>query len=113
MLYRLKFDGYVGGILKRCGFNTSASLDFWPTGATADWVKRGKRKSWKPIEAAALGISQIAAERVEARQLSLVEAQFVVTTAEEIARENGARDEVLEHLALVIWKVIPGAAKEN
>ena len=28
MLYRLRFDEFVGGILKRCGYDTSASPKF-------------------------------------------------------------------------------------
>ena len=106
MFYRAKFDGFVGGILKRCGYATSDSLKFWPAGATAEWMKRGKSKGWKPIEAAAIGVSQIALEWVEAGQVTAAEAQFIAGMAAQVARENGAREEVLGQLALL---AIPAA----
>lgn len=113
MFYRLKFDGFVGGILKRCGYDTSGSLDFWPVGATPEWVKRGKSKGWRPIEAAALGVSHTALMQVEAGQISAADAQYISSIADQIARKNGARDAVLQHLSLMTWKAIPGTAKER
>ncbi len=107
MFYRAKFDGFVGGILKRCGYDTSAALGFWPAGATAEWIKRGKSKGWKPIEAAALGVSQTALERQEAGQIDAADAQFISNVASQVASENGARREVIEHLALVTYVAIP------
>ncbi len=113
MFYRLKFDGIVGGILKRCGYQTSETLNFWPTGATPEWVKRGKSKGWKPVEAAALGVSQISLERLEAGQMSVADAQFIATTAHEVALEMKVRDEVSDHLCDMAWVVIPNVKKEN
>ena len=113
MFYRLKFDGIVGGILKRCGYQTSETLNFWPTGATPEWVKRGKSKSWKPVEAAALGVSQTALELVEAGQMSVAEAQLIAMTAHTVALEMKVRDEVSDHLILVAYELIPNAKKEN
>ena len=109
MFYRARFDGFVGGILKRCGYDTSAALDFWPVGATPEWIERGKSKGWKPIEAAALGVSQTALERKEAGQIDAAEAQFIASMASQVASENGARREVIEHLALVTYGAIPDA----
>ena len=113
MFYRVRFDGFVGGILKRCGYDTSASLNFWPVGATPEWVKDGKNKGWKPIEAAAYGVSRTALERAKAGQISSAEARFVASMANQVARECGAREKVLHHLALMTWEAIPDAAKER
>ena len=113
MFYRLKFDGIVGGILKRCGYQTSESLNFWPTGTTPEWVKLGKSKGWKPMEAAALGVSHIALERAETGQMSGAEAQSIAMTAHQVAMEMGARDEVLERLMVVAYEAIPNAIEES
>ena len=106
MFYRLKFDGIVGGILKRCGYQTSETLNFWPTGATPEWVKRGKSKGWKPVEAAALGVSQTALERVEAGQMSGAEAQLIAQAAHQVALEMKVRDEVSDHLSDIVAKIM-------
>lgn len=113
MFYRLKFDGLVGGILKHCGYDTSAALDFWPMGATPEWVKRGKSKKWSPVEAAVLAVSQVAIERVQARQMDYFDGFLIATTAKQLAQERGVRAEVLSHLEKVINEWMPGAAGQK
>ena len=107
MFYRMKFDGVVGGVLKRCGFGSSAAMDFWPVGATPEWIKMGKSKGWKPAEAAALGVSQIAIERLESGEISFRDAQCLAHTAHQAAQESGARDEVADHLFHIAFVEMP------
>lgn len=100
MLYRLRFDSYVGGILKRGGYGDTASqLDFWPMGETARWVVYGKEEKLKPVECAALAVCEVARMRLAVGSISRTEASFLASMAEQTARENGARPEIL-HLAL-------------
>ena len=91
MFYRSKFDGFVGHILKRCGYDTvSDRLDFWPVGATREWVKLGKKEGWKPVEAAAVGLSQIARLKAKAGQIDPGDAQAIARMATMVAYEHGA-----------------------
>lgn len=98
MLYRLRFDNLVGSILKSCHRTLDQSLEFWPVGATEHWVKQGKSKRWKPIEAAAFGVAHIAMKRRDEKIESGAETQYIINRASLFAREHGARSEVLELL---------------
>ena len=90
MFYRSKFDGFVGHILGRCGYDTtSAKLNFWPAGETAKWVRRAKKEGWRPVEAAAIGLSQVARQKEKAGQINPDEAKAIVRMATMVAYEQG------------------------
>ena len=113
MFYRIRFDGYVGGILKRCHFDTSETLSFWPLGATEEWVPRGQNLRLKPAEAAALAVAEVALQRCEAGQITGFVAQYIASQADAVARENNARHEVLSESAEITYNKIPIASKNK
>ncbi len=52
---------------------------------------------------AALGVSQTALERQEAGQIDAADTQLISNVACQVASENGARREVIEHLASLTY----------
>ena len=98
MYYRSKFDGFVGHILKRCGYDTtSAKLKFWPAGETPKWVKQGKKEGWEPLYAAAVGLSQIARQKEKAGQIDPEETQAIIRMATIVAYEHGVTGVMMVH----------------
>ena len=95
MFYRLKFDGVLSAIFKRCGYSTNDMLNFWPPGATPEWVQVGKREKLKAGEIAAIAAVQIAVERSKAGQLGIAQTKQIVDKAMEVALENNVKSEVL------------------
>lgn len=94
MFYRLRFDGFVGGILKLAGYlTTEKQLDFWPMGESVDWVAFGKERKLRPVETAAIAVCEVARDRVAVGSISKAEAQFLASMASKVAKENGARPE--------------------
>lgn len=107
MFYRIRFDGYVGGILKRCHFDTAQSLSFWPIGATEEWVPRARSMGLKPAEAAALAVAEIALQRVKFGQISLHEGQYIASTACEVAFSKKARREIISRISFIAYSEMP------
>lgn len=106
MFYRIRFDSYVGHVLKKSGLPNSESLDFWPINATPQWVAFGNERGLKPVEAAALGCAMTSADRFEADQISFRLADRIVRCSSETAVFNGARDQVVFHIDEVIIETI-------
>ncbi len=106
MLYRFRFDANVAAILKISGYETEDMLIFWPVGATPQWVKKGRRMGWRPTEAAALGVSQVALDRVQAGQISVSGALDICHSARLEAGKRNARPEIIDHMLSVTWKAI-------
>lgn len=96
MLYRLRFDGYVGGIFKRAGYASDAVLDIWPVGRTLEWVQKGKQMKLKPVEAAALSLVDLLVARIRNGSMGFADARDIARCATAVARENGCRREVLQ-----------------
>ncbi|MCG8606790.1 hypothetical protein MJD09_17625 [bacterium] len=89
MFYRLKFDGYVGRIFERAGYDANASMDLWPVGRTQEWAQKRKELRLKPVEAAAVSIADLALARVTNGTMTLDEARYLVYTRLTWRREKG------------------------
>jgi hypothetical protein len=98
MFYRMRFDGYVGGILKSHGYSTTGQLQFWPAGATGEWVRFGKKENFKPFEAAAIAVAEIAARRLEKHEIDQEAADSLVANAIFLAEKMGAVPKAIECL---------------
>ena len=96
MFYRTRFDAHVGAILKACHLSTDDMMDFWPIGATSEWVKKGKATGKRPAEQAAFAVAYYATLRTEKGLHSKAEGQYMSSRAFRYAITHRARQEILE-----------------
>ncbi len=76
LFYRLKFDGWIGGMLRGCGLfsSNSESVAWWPAGSTAKWVKWGKAEKLSPVDAACIALARTLAQKMSDGEISIQEA---------------------------------------
>jgi hypothetical protein len=111
MLYRFRFDGYVGGILKNCGLGTSSALTFWPAGSTAQWVKIGQDSGWEPIEAAAMAVTCTALHMHRQGEMRLEHALYMCRKAADAARSKGAAPALLAQMESTVREAVHESTK--
>lgn len=60
MLYRVRVDNNVGGLLKRSGITgVKEQMKYWPAGETAKAVQIGKQLGLPPDECAVIALSYV------------------------------------------------------
>ena len=98
MFYRMKFDGYVGGILREHGYSTSEQLKFWPASTTSEWITFGKNEKFQPFEAAAIAVAETAMSRLAYNQLDQDSADSLVANSVFLAEKMGACHKAMDML---------------
>jgi hypothetical protein len=92
MLYRAKFDGFVGRLLSSAFESNKEKLEFWPPGATAEFVRLGKETKRSPHEAALVAVTDVAVQRCNSGDISRNVARQLIDACLAECRRNGYED---------------------
>jgi len=94
MFYRMRFDGWIGGMLRISGLfsNTAESVNWWPAGSTARWVEWGKSQGLNPADAACLALAQTVAAKLGDADMDREDADQLLGAALLHARQNASRE---------------------
>lgn len=102
MFYRMKFDGWIGGMLRASQvFSSDAeSIEWWPAGATRYWVRWGKEAGVSPADAACMALARTVLSKVQKQELKPLDAYPIVQAAVNLATHHGSA-ETLQVLRLL------------
>ncbi len=98
MLYRMQFDGWIGGMLSECGLfsSNSESIEWWPAGSTAKWVKWAKKENLKPVDAACIALARTLVRKLEDGKMPVQDAKQVYLSAISLAETRGSNRAINE-----------------
>lgn len=91
MFYRMRFDGWIGGMLRASKVfpSDAESVEWWPAGSTAIWVRSGNEKGLDPLNAACLALGTTVLAKVQENKLELAEAYLILDAAINLAAHRG------------------------
>lgn len=104
MFYRMKFDGWVGGILEASELfgSTKARVEWWPAGSTAEWVSWGKEEGLKPVDAACLAVARTALAKMDRGEMARADGGRIIEAAYGLAAHQGDGETLSELLRALI-----------